>query len=526
MTTSKRQKTVKTRRLSPWRVVFAIALVTLSIGTAAFGWREWRVDPTVKSNQPWFAPYVDVTASPQFGFEQLGANSQKDAVLSFVVADQKDNCSPSWGGAYSLSQASDDLDLDRRIARLQQQGGSIAVSFGGLKNNELATVCSDESKLVDAYRKVVERYDVSTVDLDLENDNLKDLVVNARRAKAIAQLQEERRAINKPFAVWVTLPVTAVGLNQHGTDAVSELLKADVDVAGVNIMAMNYSANEVGDKSLSEVSINALKNTKRQLSVLYNQNGTYLNDVSVWRKIGITPMIGQTNHKGQVFTLNDAKRVNKFAHENGVGRVSMWSANRDVQCGANYIDTAVVSDSCSGVKQDKFAFTLALGSGFSGNIVGTAENVTKSQAKPSEKDLADDPATSPYQVWTESGTYLEGTKVVWHHNVYQAKWWTKGNIPDNPVLQSFQTPWDLIGPVLAGEKPIQQATLPEGTYEQWNGDAAYETDTRVLFNGVPYQAKWWNRGDSPAAASSSADASPWTPLTQAQIEKIVAELNG
>lgn len=523
MTVKNRKAAVKTRRLSPWRVLLAIVIVVGGGALGYFGWREWRIDPLVMSNRPWFAPYVDVSSSPQFGFEQLGTTGQKDAILSFVVASNNDACTPSWGAAYSMDEASDTLDLDRRIARLEQQGGSIAISFGGLNNDELATVCSDEAKLANAYRSVINRYDVSTIDLDLENDNLKDIVTNARRAKAIAKVQAERRAAHKPLAVWLTLPVTAQGLNQHGTDAVAELLKASVDIAGVNIMAMNYSKGELENKNIADVSIKSLKNTQRQLGILYNQVGIYLNDKSLWRKIGITPMIGQSNVKGQVFRMSDAKHINRFALDNGVGRVSMWSANRDVECGTNYVDVTVVSDSCSGIKQNKFAFIMTLGDGFEGNIAGAAGNTTATQSKPSAKDLYDDPAASPYQVWSESGVYLEGTKVVWHRNVYQAKWWTKGDTPDNPVLQGWQTPWELIGPVLSGEKPVQQAKLPEGTYPEWSGDDAYETDQRVLFQGIPYQAKWWNRGESPAAASSSAEASPWVPLTQAEINKIIEQ---
>lgn len=134
----------------------------------------------------------------------------------------------------------------------------------------------------------------------------------------------------------------------------------------------------------------------------------------------------------------------------------------------------------------------------------------------------ENPATSPYQIWSPTGAYLKGTRVVWHHNVYQAKWWTQGDVPDNPVLQQWQTPWALIGPVLPGEKPIPQPTLPPGTYSDWSGTAIYDTGDRVLFNGVPYQAKWWNTGQSPAAAASNPDSSPWVPLTQEQINAIVA----
>ena len=109
---------------------------------------------------------------------------------------------------------------------------------------------------------------------------------------------------------------------------------------------------------------------------------------------------------------------------------------------------------------------------------------------------------------------------MWHHNVYEAKWWTQGDQPDNPVLQDWQTPWTLLGPVLPGEKPVKQATLPEGTYPEWSGSAEYDTGQRILFKGAPYQAKWWNKGQSPAAASSNPDSSPWAPLTQAQINEI------
>ena len=79
--------------------------------------------------------------------------------------------------------------------------------------------------------------------------------------------------------------------------------------------------------------------------------------------------------------------------------------------------------------------------------------------------------------------------------------------------------------ILPGEKPIPQATLPAGTYPNWLGTTIYNTSQRILFNGVPYQAKWWNKGDSPAAASSDASGSPWVPLTQAQINAVKLSKN-
>lgn len=506
------------RKLSLWRLAFALIVLGGLTAGGWFGWQRWQAYQSDVASRPWFAGYVDVTATPTFAFEQIGATAKKDTILSFIVSSQTSNCIPAWGGAYNLDQASASLDLDRRIARLQQQGGSIAVSFGGLANSELAVKCTDTTALLNAYRSVIERYNISTIDLDLEGAGLTDKAAGARRADVIAKLQKERRSEGKKLAVWATLPVTPQGLSEDGTNGVAQLLSKKVDLAGVNAMTMDYGESRNG-KSMLEGSESALAQTKRQLGILYSNAGIKLSDRALWFKIGATPMIGQNDILDEVFTLDDAKAFNEFARSHGVGRMSMWSINRDITCGSNYIDVRHVSSSCSGIKQDGKSFALLLGEGFNGSLSLTAGNVTK-EDQSSSQDESDDPAKSPYQIWSEDGAYLEGTKIVWHRNVYKAKWWTQGDVPDSPVLQSWQTPWELVGPVLPGEKPIKQATLPEGTYPDWSGDVSYDTGRRVLFKGIPYQAKWWNKGQSPAAASSNADGSPWVPLTQTQIDAV------
>lgn len=517
--TPQSRQTGPQRRLSPWRVLIAVILLTLLTTGAVSAMQRWRDERLVSSNKPWFAAYVDVTSTPTFAFDQMGATTNRDAILSFIVSQSSDNCTPSWGSVYTLDQAGSVLDLDRRIARLQQQGGSVAVSFGGLKNDELAVKCDDQEKLIAAYNAVIERYNINTIDLDLENVGLTDSVAGERRAAALATLQSRLQDQGRKLAIWVTLPVTPQGLSVDGTNAVTQLLKGGVDLAGVNAMTMDYGGSKDPSQSMYEASQSALTQTVRQVGVIYKRSGVDLTEATLWSKVGATPMIGQNDIPNEVFTLTDAKSLNKFAQVRRVGRMSMWSANRDVACGSNYVDVKVVSDSCSGVKEAKFSYTSALAAGITGSLKLSAGVTTKSEVKhtPQKKD---DPATSPYQIWSPTGAYLQGTKVVWRHNVYKAKWWTQNNIPDDPVLQSWETPWELVGPVLDGEKPIPQATVPEGTYPNWSGTDTYDADQRVVFNGVPYKAKWWNQGQSPAAASSNANSSPWTPLTQSEINAL------
>lgn len=516
-----------TRRLSLPRLLLAL-LIVAAVGAVFYLRTTQRAanSNVPVADAPWFASYVDVTATPFYSFQHMGDPSKPvNAVLSFVVALKDEPCTPSWGSVYSLEKANAVLSLDTRIARLKQRGGSIAVSFGGLLNDELSKSCQDPKALLAAYKAVIDRYQIDTIDMDLEVDELKDEAGSIRRAEVLSTLQRQYRESGKSLAVWLTLPATTSGLAEEGTTMVATFLKYKVDLAGINVMTMNFGETLAEGQSMSDGSRASLVNTHRQLGILYEQSGTYLSKETVWSKIGATPMIGQNDKRAEVFTLEDAKNLNAFAREQKIARLSMWSANRDLACGGNYANTKVVSDSCSGVAQESAQFFRTLADGFHGDISSNADQVTTSDEQVRLEDVVDDPARSPYQIWTKTGTYLQGTKVVWRKNVYQAKWWTQGDTPDNPVLQTWETPWELIGPVLPGDKPIAQPILPTGTYPEWRGTSTYNAGQRVLFGGVPYQAKWWTQGDSPAAAAANPNGSPWLALTQEQIEAILKQID-
>lgn len=508
------------RRLSFRRLLLAMVLVAGIFYSSVEGIQWFQETQAQDTITPWFAPYVDVVSTPLFAFEQIHTNErQHNLVLSFIVSSLKDPCTPSWGIAYTMDEANVHLDLDRRIARFRQQDGTIAISFGGAINTELAIKCEDEQKLKQAYLDVINRYGIDTIDFDIEGDALKDIPSQQRRATVIAELQKTLRSQQKELAVWLTLPVSTQGFTSEGAQAVTEMLQAGVDIAGINVMTMNYGDTKEKTQTMLDASEEALNETHRQLGIIFKQQGIYLNDASLWKKIGATPMIGQNDIPGEVFTLDDAEGLNKFVTARNITRLSMWSANRDIQCGENYVNVTNVSDSCSGIKQEKYDFNTLLGKGFTGNIQSNASIVTKEDTE--EQLGPDKPEESPYQIWNQTGTYLAGTKVVWNRNVYQAKWWTQGDLPDNPVLQSWETPWQLLGPVLPGEKPIPQPTLPEGTYPEWSGNDIYDVGQRVLLNGIPFQAKWWTEGDSPAASTANPDSSPWVMLTLEQVNEVI-----
>lgn len=514
---------MKKRRLSLVRVAIAV------LSTALIGYGAWSLSmkyaPIFSSEElpkPWVAPYVDVTATPSYDIANDAKRPISDIVLSFIVSSPSQNCTPSWGGFYSLDEAKDNLELDRQIEKLHQDGASIAISFGGQANKELALNCTDNQRLVDAYRQVIDRYHINSIDFDIEGDALEEDEATDRRAAAIAAIQKEQLAAGQPLDVWVTLPVGTQGLTEEGEYVVKSFLDADVDLAGVNAMTMNYGEGKKETQTMGNAAIESLRSLHTQLLQLYSENELRLNDLAAWRKVGVTPMIGQNDIKNEVFTLDDAVELGAFASEKQLGRIAFWSANRDQACGANSFGSTRVSDLCSGIEQESHQFAQIFSDNFEVSTKTDPDDQSSTPAL-SDSETIDDPSNSPYPIWNESSSYIKGSKIVWKHNVYQAKWWTQGDVPDMPVLNESDSPWKLVGPVLPGEQPQSQSPIPEGVFPQWDGNAIYEADSIVICDNQLYRAKWWTQGDSPEAAAFDPGASPWEELDAKETEQAVEE---
>jgi chitinase len=503
------------RRLSLVQLVLILA-VTAGVGAAGVKATERAMDVTQPSpSAPWYAPYVDASQTPQYPFESLSDNPSNDVVLGFVVASRSGECLPTWGTYYDLEGAGAALDLDRRITRLRQRGGDLIVSFGGMANDELARRCTDDG-LHDAYAEVIRRYELSTVDFDVEGAALEDDAANERRARTVKRLQEEARAAKKNLAVWLTLPVSPQGMTDGALGVVASMLAAGVDVAGVNLMTMDYGDSRPADRDMVEATEDALRASERQLDAAYRRAGMPLSQADVWHKLGMTPMVGQNDTPGDVVTVDDAKRLIELSKELGLGRVSMWSLNRDAACGAQ-LDPGIVSGTCSGVGQERLAFTYVFDT-----LPGRAADAAAARTAVTSTAVRDDPATSPYPIWLEDKVYEQGDKVTWHRGVYEAKWWSEGDLPDEPVAHEWDTPWRYLGPVMPGDHPAPVVKLRNGTYPAWSVDRVYVKGQRVQVDGIGYEAQWWTRGEHPDPDVKQPWDSPWLVLPSPTRTRLLA----
>ena len=491
-------------QLSPWRVAVALVLLASALGAASVWVKEQVAGAThAVTKSTWFAPYVDTTLTPTLQFQDPSVNPARQAVLGFVVAANPRSCVPSWGANYSLAQAESDLSLDNRITQYESIGGSLAISFGGRDNTELSVACTNVDTLARDYLSVIDRYHANVMDFDVEGAALDNWTSIQRRALAVARVEKSVAQRGGHLAVWLTLPGETDGLQSNALAVVSAFLHAKVALAGVNIMAMDFTPSPADMRVATESALRALDG---QLAALFPRYGIALSGTELWNHLGVTVMIGENDTAPQRFTLDDARALTGFAKAQHLGRVSMWSLNRDSQCGTAYAEVGVLSNTCSGTPQDTLGFSHVFTA-----LTGTPGLAPPVRA-PMNTNVADNPATSPYPIWQPEVPYPLRYLVVRDGNIYQAKWYNVGQDPATQVQYDWQTPWLLIGPVLAGDVAPTTTTLAPSTYPAWSPTVHYQAGQRVLLDGLPYQAKWYNTATSPAAEATNPSGSPWTPL--------------
>lgn len=500
------------RELSAMRILLLFGiLAALSFGIWKLVDQETAPAAAKSDAVPVYSPYVDVTLTPTYPFQLPSANPVSSVYLAFVVSDSSDPCTPSWGDYYTLDQAEGGLDLDARAAQLRDQGGSVMVSFGGRDNGELAVGCTDPGKLRDAYLEPVQRYRASAIDLDLEGETLANAAANTRRAEAIAAVQEKLAGRKQPLQVWVTLPVSAQGLTPEGMAAAKSLLDAGVKLSGVNAMAMDFGTEEAADDMLGTVE-QSLTATHAQVQSLWRGAGLKSGASEAWGHVGATVMIGINDVTEERFTIKDAHELAAFVNKVGIPRVSIWSLNRDSRCGGAFARTGMLSNACSGVLQKPLEFTRIL-SGLRGTKTARAEAAA---AEPAGREAApvkaDDPATSPYPIWRPTAAYPEGYKVVWQGQIYQAGWWNQSTPPGTVAANSPNGPWQPIGPVPEGSRAPKLKRLASGSFAKWSPTKVYGQGDRVSFEGLPYEARWYTRGEQPLDELPSDPSAPWEPL--------------
>ena len=298
--------------------------------------------PTPASSWPAhvFAPYTYMWDSPPVDMAALArSNGVKYYTLAFMLSS---GCKAAWDGDTLLAQS----NIDGYITNLRAAGGDVIVSFGGADGKYLEDACTTATDLATQYQAVVDKYNLTYIDFDIEND-LGNTASSTRRSQAIAQVQQHQASLGKSLKVSFTLGVLPSGMPSDQINVLKSAITNGVNVGVVNIMAMDYgqASNQMGTDAIS-----AATASFNQVKALYPSK----TDAQVWAMIGITPMIGANDESDETFTLSDAQQVLTFAQQNNLALLSFWALQRDHQCTTS---TGGAQDYCSSITQADYAFS-------------------------------------------------------------------------------------------------------------------------------------------------------------------------
>ncbi|QHA02649.1 hypothetical protein GQF42_04520 [Streptomyces broussonetiae] len=328
------------------------------------------------------APYVDMSNGQEGLLDTaITGHGLKAYTAAFVLGE---GCNQIWGDTLPIGN---DSYTDPEIARAKSEGASVIISSGGASGEPLAWTCSTQSSIDAGYQAIINDYGVTQLDFDVEGAAVADTAAAARQMQAMKDL----KASNPGLQFSMTLPVLTSGLTNDGVNILKAAKNAGTKIDVVNVMAMDYYAGT--GTEMGQGAVDAAKATLAQMQSV-DSGYTYAN-------LGITPMIGK-NDDGSTFTLADARTVENFAAQNGVGRLAFWAVTRDQPCSgsANSLPT------CSEISQNSLAFTDAFVpyEGSSGGGGGTSNDFSLSLSPGSASATQGGSATTTVSTAVTSGS--------------------------------------------------------------------------------------------------------------------------
>jgi hypothetical protein len=353
-----------------------------------------------------FAPYVDAGLSNTT--LTTVANNYGTKFFTLAFADGA-NC--QWS---LLNQSGWQSQIDS----LRAQGGDVIISFGGWTSDtngtDLGNTCSSASAAAAQIESVVTTFNVTHLDFDIESNAITNATDVNRTTQALAQVRSWASSSGRQLSLSLTIPSFPSGLGQDCLNLLNTGRANGFIPDVVNIMTMDYgsSGTEMGDAANQ-----ALDAVAGQVASVYG-----ISTSAAYAKLGNTPMIGQNDTAGEIFTLADASTVESHAAAEGIALLSFWAEGRD-NGGCPGLTTA--SSSCSGISQNTGDFTRAF-QPFSG---GTTQTTTTTTAPTTTTTTQSGSCSAP--AWDSATAYTGGQSVSYNGHTWTAKWWTQGDVPGN-----------------------------------------------------------------------------------------------
>ncbi|GAA2342336.1 glycosyl hydrolase family 18 protein [Dactylosporangium salmoneum] len=426
-----------------------------------------------------FAPYFEA-----YNGDSLNGLSQQSGdkylTMAFIQTASRGSCTVYWNGDSGMPIANSTFGSD--IAAIRGRGGDVIPSFGGYAadngGTEIADSCTDVNQIAGQFEKVITTYDVTRIDLDIEDNSLTNTAAIDRRNKAIKITEDWAAANGRSIQFAYTLPTTTSGLASSGLAVLRNAVTNNARIDVVNMMTFDYYDNQSHQMANdTKTSANGLHS---QLQQLYPAKSS----AELWSMVGITEMIGIDDFgAAETFTVADANAVYSWATQQGIAELSFWALQRD---NGGCPGTAG-SDTCSGISQNTWDFSHIFAPFTSGGTPNSPSPSASGSKSPSA-------SPSPSRSTSPSPSTPPGSGLV------------NGDLETGSLA-----PWTgglcsvVTTPVHGGTKALKAAAS--------SSDNAQCTQTVAVQANHTYTLTAWVQGSYAflGATTASGDVSTWTP---------------
>lgn len=291
-----------------------------------------------------YSPYYTSNGATDTSWATSGV---KYFTLAFLqTATTGDPCTVYWNGSTS-TPVSTTGNYATGITRIRANGGDVIPSFGGSAADtysgstgffpELADRCTDVSKIAAEYERVITTLNVTRVDLDTEEDSLRNPPGIDRRNKALAMVQAWATANNRVVEWVYTLPTNVAGLDAgvdgsnytEGAGVLRNAILNGTRIDKVDIMTFDYYdplSYSGPPHNMGADTITAATHLYDTLRELFPAKTS----AELWNMIGFCEDVGRDDFgANETYYLTDATTDMQWAVANGLAIVTFWNYSRD-----------------------------------------------------------------------------------------------------------------------------------------------------------------------------------------------------
>jgi chitinase len=404
------------------RIATLAAAVAVAAGVGGFLTLSPNAQAATTSRIPphVFAPYYEAYAGGSMN-AQSSASGNKFLTMAFVQTPSVGSCTAYWNGdtgmPFGSAFASD-------ISAIRSRGGDVIPSFGGYAadntGTELADSCSNVDSIAGQFENIITTYDVTRIDLDIEDNSLGRTDGIDRRNKAIKKVEDWAAANGRLIQFTYTLPTTTHGLESNALAVLQNAKANNARIDIVNIMTFDYYDN---------AGHNMATDTQTAATGLFNQIKSLWpgkTDAQYWGMVGVIEMIGIDDFgAAETFTLANATAATNWVTAQGIGSYSFWALQRD----NGGCPGGGAADNCSGVSQSTWQFSHIMQTFTSATPTTppttpptTAPTTKPTTAPPTTKPPTTPPTTAPAgTAWAPYTAYTVGQIVTYNGKRYQCR---------------------------------------------------------------------------------------------------------